>query len=242
MHRRRLLRDGRPGVRSRFHSPGPHGHGVMEGDAAAAAVHGGEIERARRKSAPSRPRPRPRWMRSARTMTKARCTSRRGAGQVDALITPEETRDTLAFLLRVTANNAGPHLGPSFSRLYDGRADGRRAEPQQRSCCLVRLARALLPVPPVSRLPVRSRRGGYRPPHRRRQRPRPSDGCPSPPRMSPPSPAPIRTTTVGASSSRFSTPGSTAVLGPDRTLDIRDFSGEGRIGFPRRGSMMTRSG
>ena len=33
-------------------------------------------------------------------------------GQVDAIITPEETRAVLAFLLRVSARYAGPHLGP----------------------------------------------------------------------------------------------------------------------------------
>jgi acetyl-CoA carboxylase carboxyltransferase component len=32
-------------------------------------------------------------------------------GLVDAIVTPEETRDTLAFLLRVSANFDGPHLG-----------------------------------------------------------------------------------------------------------------------------------
>jgi hypothetical protein len=31
---------------------------------------------------------------------------------VDTVVTPEETRDALAFLLRVSANYAGPHLGP----------------------------------------------------------------------------------------------------------------------------------
>ena len=31
---------------------------------------------------------------------------------VDAIITAEETRDTLAFLLRATSNFAGPHIGP----------------------------------------------------------------------------------------------------------------------------------
>jgi hypothetical protein len=30
---------------------------------------------------------------------------------VDAIIAPEETRDVLAFLLRVAANFGGPHLG-----------------------------------------------------------------------------------------------------------------------------------
>jgi acetyl-CoA carboxylase carboxyltransferase component len=33
-------------------------------------------------------------------------------GFVDAIVTPEETRDQLAFVLRVCANYAGPHLGP----------------------------------------------------------------------------------------------------------------------------------
>jgi acetyl-CoA carboxylase carboxyltransferase component len=33
-------------------------------------------------------------------------------GYVDAIITPDETRDQLAFTLRIAANYAGPHLGP----------------------------------------------------------------------------------------------------------------------------------
>jgi acetyl-CoA carboxylase carboxyltransferase component len=33
-------------------------------------------------------------------------------GFADAILTPEDTRDQLAFALRVTANYAGPHLGP----------------------------------------------------------------------------------------------------------------------------------
>jgi 3-methylcrotonyl-CoA carboxylase beta subunit len=33
-------------------------------------------------------------------------------GYVDAIIAPEETRDQLAFTLRIAANYAGPHLGP----------------------------------------------------------------------------------------------------------------------------------
>jgi len=31
---------------------------------------------------------------------------------VDAILTPEELRDQLAFALRVSANYGGPHLGP----------------------------------------------------------------------------------------------------------------------------------
>jgi acetyl-CoA carboxylase carboxyltransferase component len=33
-------------------------------------------------------------------------------GHVDAIVTPEETREQIAFALRVCANYAGPHLGP----------------------------------------------------------------------------------------------------------------------------------
>ena len=33
-------------------------------------------------------------------------------GYVDAIIGAEETRDMLAFLLRVTRSNGGPHIGP----------------------------------------------------------------------------------------------------------------------------------
>jgi 3-methylcrotonyl-CoA carboxylase beta subunit len=33
-------------------------------------------------------------------------------GFVDAIVTVEETRDLLAFILRVTSRFRGPHLGP----------------------------------------------------------------------------------------------------------------------------------
>ncbi len=33
-------------------------------------------------------------------------------GFVDAVIAPEETRDTLELALRVSLNYSGPHLGP----------------------------------------------------------------------------------------------------------------------------------
>jgi acetyl-CoA carboxylase carboxyltransferase component len=32
-------------------------------------------------------------------------------GHVDAIVTPEETRDVLAFTLRVVSHYDGPHLG-----------------------------------------------------------------------------------------------------------------------------------
>jgi 3-methylcrotonyl-CoA carboxylase beta subunit len=87
--------------------------GVMEGESAVMAVHGAEIEKARREG------------REPSVEAKASMGSMRadyehqldakfaGArGFVDAIVTPEETRDQLAFILRVTANYAGPHLGP----------------------------------------------------------------------------------------------------------------------------------
>jgi acetyl-CoA carboxylase carboxyltransferase component len=32
-------------------------------------------------------------------------------GHVDLIVTPEDTRDVLAFLLQATSRNPGPHLG-----------------------------------------------------------------------------------------------------------------------------------
>jgi acetyl-CoA carboxylase carboxyltransferase component len=86
---------------------------VMEGESAVMAVHGAEIEKARREG------------REPSAEAQASMSSMRsdyehqldakfaGArGFVDAIVTPEETRDQLAFILRITANYAGPHLGP----------------------------------------------------------------------------------------------------------------------------------
>ncbi len=87
--------------------------GVMEGESAVMAVHGAEIERARKEG------------RELSSEAKASMDSMRAdyehqldakfaaaRGFVDAIVTPEETRDLLAFTLRITANYAGPHLGP----------------------------------------------------------------------------------------------------------------------------------
>jgi 3-methylcrotonyl-CoA carboxylase beta subunit len=87
--------------------------GVMEGESAVMAVHGAEIEKARREG------------REPSAEAQASMSSMRadyehqldakfaGArGFVDAIVTPEETRDQLAFTLRIAANYAGPHLGP----------------------------------------------------------------------------------------------------------------------------------
>jgi 3-methylcrotonyl-CoA carboxylase beta subunit len=87
--------------------------GVMEGESAVMAVHGAELEKAKREK------------REPSEEAKASMSSMRsdyehqldakfaGArGFVDAIVTPEETRDQLAFALRIAANYPGPHLGP----------------------------------------------------------------------------------------------------------------------------------
>jgi 3-methylcrotonyl-CoA carboxylase beta subunit len=86
---------------------------VMEGESAVEAVHGPELAKARAaKGAPP-----PEVQASVEAMRAdyehqldAKYAGARG--YVDAIITAEETRDQLAFLLRVTSNYAGPHLGP----------------------------------------------------------------------------------------------------------------------------------
>ncbi|MDQ3208215.1 MAG: acyl-CoA carboxylase subunit beta [Gemmatimonadota bacterium] len=87
--------------------------GVMEGESAVMAVHGAEIEKARQeKREPSDEAKAS--MSSMRTDYEQQLDARFAAarGFVDAIITPEETRDQLAFALRIAANYAGPHLGP----------------------------------------------------------------------------------------------------------------------------------
>jgi acetyl-CoA carboxylase carboxyltransferase component len=94
--------------------------GVMEGESAVMAVHGAEIEKARREgrepSAEAQTS-----MASMRADYEQQLDARYAAarGFVDAIVTPEETRDLLAFTLRVTANYAGPHLGPFVLPLLD---------------------------------------------------------------------------------------------------------------------------
>ncbi len=78
--------------------------GVMEGDSAVQAVYGAraddpgladQIEQMRAEY---------------EHQLDARFAAARGF--VDAIVTPEEVRDVLAFALRVTSHYAGPHLGP----------------------------------------------------------------------------------------------------------------------------------
>ncbi len=86
---------------------------VMEGESAVEAVHGQELTKARAEK------------RQPDAATQAATDAMRAdyehqldakyaaaRGYVDALITPEETRDHLAFLLGVTSVYRGPHLGP----------------------------------------------------------------------------------------------------------------------------------
>jgi acetyl-CoA carboxylase carboxyltransferase component len=87
--------------------------GVMEGEAAVMAVHGSAFDRAKAEQRD----PPPEVLASADAMREdyehqldARYAAARGF--VDAIIPPEETPAILAFLLRVTSNYPGPHIGP----------------------------------------------------------------------------------------------------------------------------------
>ncbi len=86
---------------------------VMEGESAVMAVHGAAIQRAQQAGEPLDPATQ-QAIDGMRTDYEAQLDARYAAarGFVDAIITPEETRDQLAFLLRVCANHDGPHLGP----------------------------------------------------------------------------------------------------------------------------------
>ena len=110
----RVLRDGGQGFDPDFILSWPTGRmAVMEGESAVEAVHGPELTKARAaKGAPP-----PEVQASVEAMRAdyehqldAKYAGARG--YVDAIITADETRDQLAFLLRVTSNYAGPHLGP----------------------------------------------------------------------------------------------------------------------------------
>jgi acetyl-CoA carboxylase carboxyltransferase component len=86
---------------------------VMEGESAVEAVHGPELAKARKAGTPVPAN----VMESVESMREdyehqldAKYAAARGF--VDAILTVEETRDQLAFLLRATSNYAGPHIGP----------------------------------------------------------------------------------------------------------------------------------
>lgn len=86
---------------------------VMEGESAVEAVHGQELTRARAENRPPGASTQA-AIESMRADYEHQLDAKYAAarGYVDALITPEESRDLLAFLLRVTTIYRGPHLGP----------------------------------------------------------------------------------------------------------------------------------
>ena len=85
----------------------------MEGEAAIQAVHGPDIEHSKthKQDLPSDVKDSIEEMRADyEHQLDARYAAARGF--VDAIVTAEETRDQVAFLLQVTSRYAGPHLGP----------------------------------------------------------------------------------------------------------------------------------
>ena len=85
----------------------------MEGESAVMAVHGAEITKAQA-AGTSLPAPVQASVAEMRADYEHQLDARYAAarGFVDAIVTAEETRDQVAFLLQVTARYAGPHLGP----------------------------------------------------------------------------------------------------------------------------------
>jgi acetyl-CoA carboxylase carboxyltransferase component len=86
--------------------------GVMEGESAIMAVHGPAIERARADNVPLAPDVEA-SIDQMRADYERDLDARHAAarGQVDGIVTPEETRDLIALLVRTSANFAGPHVG-----------------------------------------------------------------------------------------------------------------------------------
>ena len=85
----------------------------MEGESAVMAVHGVEIEKAQKEKR-AVPEPVQASIDAMRADYEEQLDARHAAarGFVDAIVTPEETRSLLGFLLDVSAGYAGPHLGP----------------------------------------------------------------------------------------------------------------------------------
>jgi 3-methylcrotonyl-CoA carboxylase beta subunit len=86
---------------------------VMEGESAIQAVHGPSMEAAK-----ARKQPLPQDVVDSVTEMRADYENQLDArfagarGFIDAIVYPEDTRDTLAFALRASLQNPGPHLGP----------------------------------------------------------------------------------------------------------------------------------
>ena len=79
------------------------GMGVMEGESAVQAVFGSDVAKPENAAEVDAMRA------DYEHQLDARFAAARG--YVDALVLPEATRDTLAFLLELTAEYPGPHLG-----------------------------------------------------------------------------------------------------------------------------------
>ncbi len=86
---------------------------VMEGESAIMAVHGAAMARAdaEKRALPDEVAASIDAMR-ADYEHQLSATYAAARGFVDAIVEPEDTRDVLAFLLRVTRHFEGPHLGP----------------------------------------------------------------------------------------------------------------------------------
>jgi len=86
---------------------------VMEGESAVEAVHGVELGKARSEKREPSPEVKA-AVESMREDYEHQLDAKHAAarGFVDAIVTVEETRDLLAFILRVTSRFRGPHLGP----------------------------------------------------------------------------------------------------------------------------------
>jgi acetyl-CoA carboxylase carboxyltransferase component len=84
----------------------------MEGESAVSAVHGRELERAKEEGRPVSKDVQA-GVEKMRLDYERDLDARHAAarGHVDLIVTPEDTRDVLAFLLGATARNAAPHLG-----------------------------------------------------------------------------------------------------------------------------------
>ena len=86
--------------------------GVMEGESAVQAVHGPALEKAKKKG--QTPPELESAVEEMRADYEHQLDARFAAarGYVDAIIYPEDTRDTLSLALRAGLQNRGPHLGP----------------------------------------------------------------------------------------------------------------------------------